>query len=75
MANEFITIAKFGSEIEAHLAQARLDGYGIETFIVGASLAGMLPHIGTIAVELQAGKDDAERALAILAEREDSEEE
>ena len=70
MTMELVTIAEFGSEFEAHIAQSRLAGYDIETFVIGGSLAGMLPHIGTITIELRAGKDDAERALAILAERE-----
>jgi len=39
-------VARYASQAEAHLAQARLEAAGIESWIEGAHLSGQVGHTG-----------------------------
>jgi len=68
MSEKLITIAEFGSPIEAHLMRIRLEEEGIECFIIDELIPLWFAPIGTgdFSVKLQVQESDKDRALQIL---------
>lgn len=68
MLEKLITIAEFGSPIEAHLVRTRLEEEGIECFIVDEYIPLWFAPIGTgdFSVKLQVKESDKDRAFQIL---------
>lgn len=68
MLEKLITIAEFGSPIEAHLVRIRLEEEGIECFIIDEFIPLWFAPIGTgdFSVKLQVQESDKDRALQIL---------
>lgn len=68
MSEELVTVAEFGSPIEAHLVRTRLEEDGIECFIIDEYTPLWFAPIGTgdFSVKLQVRESDKDRALQIL---------
>lgn len=62
-----VLLRKFGSVIEAQLAQSYLEGFGIASFLMADDAGGMHPHFqGSIGVRLMVAEEDKETALRML---------
>lgn len=68
MPDEMVTIARFNFPVEAQMARLRLESEGIEAFIAGNAISQMVDPSGIYGIRLQVREEDAERAMAILAE-------
>ncbi|MFH0888307.1 MAG: DUF2007 domain-containing protein [Planctomycetota bacterium] len=68
MSEKLITVAEFGSPIEAHLVRIRLEEEGIECFIADEYIPLWFAPIGTgdFSVKLQVQESDKDMALQIL---------
>ena len=66
MAEKLVTVAKFASGMEAHVAKLRLDANGIDAFIIGENFANMYPLPQLSFVEVQVSEDKAKEAQEIL---------
>jgi len=66
MSDKLITIATFGNNLDAQLAQMRLEANDIKSTIVGDNIMGSYPVEGILNIELQVFEDDLERAKKIL---------
>ncbi len=67
MSEEIVVLRIFDNELEAKMAQQRLQGAGVATFIFKDMVAGIKPHLQrTIGVRLVLNGADAERAEDIL---------
>jgi len=66
LSDEPVTIARFGSAGEAHLAQGRLETEGIESFVADEVAVATLGVSATVGIRLQVGASDADQALEIL---------
>jgi hypothetical protein len=71
MLENLVTIAEFGSPIEAHLMRTRLEEEDIECFIIDEYIPLWFVPIGTgdFSVKLQVRASDKDRALQILQKR------
>ncbi len=64
---ELVTVATYSQTALAHLAQARLQAAGIESFIENVLSADLIPTVASdIAVPLRVREVDAERAREVL---------
>jgi len=72
MHEKVITIAEFGSSLDAQLAKSTLKLNGIKAIIVGDNIKGLFPADGMLNVQLQVLADNAERAKTILARQDGS---
>jgi len=71
MTDNLITIKTFSSEIEAHIAQGKLEAVGIKSFLFKDDCGGMRPHLQTtIGIELKVCHTKAKKAAEFLAENE-----
>lgn len=60
-------LRKFGSVIEAQLAQSYLEGFGIASFLMTDDAGGMHPHLqGSIGVRLMVAEEDRDSAQRLL---------
>ena len=67
MSEEIVVLRVFDNELEAQMAQQRLQDAGVATFIFKDDGGGMEPHLQrTNGVRLVLNSDDAERAEDIL---------
>ena len=68
MLDDLVTIAKFETASEAHLARVTLDAEGIEAVVEGEDTAVALPYgsMTFVSVDLLVREGDAPRAVAIL---------
>lgn len=68
MSEKLVTVAEFGSPIEAHLLRIRLEEEGVECFIIDEYMPLWFAPIGTgdFSVKLQVRESDKDRALQIL---------
>ena len=75
-AEDLVTIAKYGNPQEASLLKAVLEDQGIRCYLIGSQSSDMLSIVGTAVggVQLQVTEHDAEHALSLLRELEDSKE-
>jgi hypothetical protein len=64
---ELLTIATYGTTLEADLARIRLEGRGIACWILGDQLGSLFASTGVSAIRLQVRETDSEEALRILA--------
>ena len=69
MHEKVITIAEFGSSLEAQLAKSTLKSNGIKAVIVGDNIKGLFPADGMLNVQLQVLATNSERAKTILAQQ------
>jgi hypothetical protein len=71
MSESMVTIATFGTPVEAQLARNLLEEAGIESVLADAETVGMLWHVGSAlgGVKLQVAEADEARARAVLARR------
>ena len=67
---DFVTVATFDFSTDAHIALGRLEAEGIEAHLMDEHLVqtDLLYSIAVGGIKLQVEPQDAERALAILAE-------
>jgi len=66
MQQKLVTVGRFASSFEAHLAKMRLDANDIPSTLVGEDFANMYP-VGQIGfVELLVPADKADQAAKIL---------
>ena len=72
MDEKLVTIGKYRTAIEAHMARAVLEEEGVRCYVQDEELVTMLSHVGTAlgGVKLCVAACDAERAAGILAELE-----
>lgn len=70
---EQVTIAEFNNAQEAHLFQSRLAAEGIESFLINENMNTFF-GIGMGAVKLQVRLRDSFRAMDLLYEQRDSDE-
>lgn len=70
MADELVTIATYSDPMFAHIAQARLEAEGIESYLINENLAGMhwLYSSALGGVKLQVRRVDVAQAGAIMEE-------
>lgn len=66
MSDKLITAATFENELDAQLAQMRLEANDIKSTIVGDNIMGSFPVEGILNIELQVFENDLERAKEIL---------
>jgi len=65
---ELVTVARFGSHIEADLARSALDAAGIAAVVTADDGGGQRPHLGfTQGVAVLVRHEDADTARAVLA--------
>lgn len=77
MNNQLITVATFSTPIEGTLAKHQLEAHGIQAYLRDEATANMAWHL-TVAIgwiKLQVVESDVERAMAILAQENQSTEE
>ena len=65
---EPVTVGSFATVGEAEVAQAKLAGYGIESFVVDPVEGGAITIEGEDGLALQVRAQDARDATTILAE-------
>ncbi|HEX42518.1 MAG TPA: hypothetical protein ENN81_10745 [Phycisphaerales bacterium] len=74
MQDRLVTIAQYGSYIEAELARADLLGAGIEAMVSGQNARNVLAGVDVIEeIELQVMEPDADRAVEVLQNRTEKE--
>lgn len=67
MSEDVVVLRVFDNELEAQMAQQRLQDAGVGTFVFKDDGGGMEPHLQrTIGVRLMLNSADAERAEDIL---------
>ena len=68
MSDELVTLATFGTPIEASLVQNQLEAEGIRVFLADDAVVGMAWHLGGAVggVKIQVADRDIQRALAVL---------
>ena len=66
MADKIVTVAKFTSSLDAHLAQMSLDTAGIESTLVGEESSNVLPLVQVTSIELCVSAEKADEAKRIL---------
>lgn len=67
MSDNMTVIQSFNSEVEAQMAQGRLESAGIESIVTSDDCAGLHPHLQSVyGVKLLVFEEDLERAQAIL---------
>jgi len=68
MPDNLVTVAEFGSPMEAYLLRTRLSEDGIEGFIIDENIPLWLAPIGAggFSVKLQVRESDKTRALEII---------
>jgi len=69
MDESMVTVASFGTPIDAHVARGRLEDNGIDAYVADENMVGVAWHLGLAVggVKLQVAAEDAERAREILA--------
>lgn len=65
---KLITVAEFDNSIDANLAKAILDDAGIESVVMGESIASSLYHVFDRYVKVQVFEKDADEARRLLNE-------
>jgi len=70
MSDKLVTIATFGTPLEADLAKIRLDAAGILSFVQDQTTAGMQAFfvMGHESVRLQVRTEDAQEAIKVISE-------
>ena len=72
MSSDVEVVGKYQFEYQAQVARLSLEAEGIDAAVLADNAGGMLPALQTLfPVRLMVRREDAERALAILAELED----
>jgi len=66
ISHEPVTVARFGSAVEAHLAQGLLEGEGIESFVADEYAVGTVGISQTDGVRLRVRASDLDQARDIL---------
>ena len=67
MSEAIVVLRVFDNELEAEMAQKRLQDAGVETFLFKDDAGGMEPHLQrTIGVRLVLKSEDAKRAEDVL---------
>lgn len=66
MQGKVVTIAEFNEPLEAEMARMRLQSAGLDVFLSGENARIMEPGLGPL--QLQVRAEDAEDAMAILAD-------
>lgn len=67
MANEYVVVRRFTTEVEAELARAILESNGINAIVLRDDGGGMLPAMSLMsAVRLVVAPADAEAAQEVL---------
>src|SRR4051794_30320491 len=74
MADEIVVVRKYGSELEAQLAQTVLEAHDIPSAILKDDAGGMLPALRLLfPVRLAVRGEDEEEALRVLSDTVDDE--
>ena len=70
MIDRLVTVATFDNLVEAHMARNCLEAAGLKSFLMDEETVGMAWHLSNAlgGVKLQVGEEDADEALAVLAE-------
>jgi hypothetical protein len=70
MNDTLVTVATFWNPMEANLVRNRLEAAGLQAFLESAESVNMAWYLTNAfgGIKLQVGEEDAETALAILAE-------
>ncbi len=67
MADRFIVLEEFNSEVEAEMSRAQLEASGIEAFVSKDDAGGMRPHLQlSQGVRLLVSQEDVDVAREIL---------
>lgn len=66
MSFELVTVAKFATSLDAHLAKMHLDANGIDAVVVGESFAHVYTGSQMGFIELQVAADKVDGAAKIL---------
>jgi hypothetical protein len=76
-AKELVTIATFNEPMVAHLAMGKLEAYGIAGYLGNEHIVGTQWAYANMVggVQLQVEKSDAQRAIAILNDKTESDSE
>jgi hypothetical protein len=71
MNDDFVTIATFGSALEAEMARNKLDAEGIRALVMDRETSAMAWHLTQAigGVKLLVAADDEDRAIAVLDRR------
>ena len=74
MAGKLVTVDTFDMPTEAHLAKGLLEANGLTAFLADELTVGVAWHLSNAVggIKLQVAETDVERAINILAGREDS---
>lgn len=75
--SDIVEIARFSSEFEAQMSQARLISQNIDAKIITDNAGGTLPSLTMLAsgARIYVRAEDAERAVNVLADREETDSE
>ncbi len=67
--SDLVTVATFGSVVEAELAKERLANAGIPALVADEAAGGVMPYLASSSgVRVQVAQENADRAREILAE-------
>jgi len=68
MTDKLVTLATFGSPVEARIVCNRLEAEGVQAFLAGESSGSTLWHVGTAlgGVKLEVAEKDYDRAAKLL---------
>lgn len=71
---ELVTLKTFNTPVEAHILKSRLESEDIPCFLTDENMVGLNPlyNVTIGGVKLKINKEDAERALAIVREIENT---
>ena len=69
MSEKFVTVATYGTSVEAQLARGLLEAEGINAYLIGDLTADAFPGLSALGdqVALQVHEQDAPRAVSLLA--------
>lgn len=70
MGERLVTVATFANPVETHVARSCLEASGLKAFLTDEETASMVWYLTNAlgGIKLQVGEQDADEALALLAE-------
>jgi hypothetical protein len=70
--DELTTVATFSTRAEADLAQERLQGEGVDAFVMGDMAAGVMPYLSGFGILVQVPTEQAAKAREVLGVADDA---